>query len=92
MTNHAPYLGRDRSNMHTLTEPLLKLNNSINEREQRIVAPSANIISSVIRAATLTNQDVSSANNLTTKLLNSETLTLAVSTVPGTSYRFLMCH
>jgi hypothetical protein len=80
------------TNIHALAESLLELNNAINEREQCEITSSANVVTSVVCATALTNQDVSSANNFTAELLNSETLALAISSVSGTSYRFFMCH
>jgi len=83
---------RCRPYSYKLTEPLLKLNNAINQRKEREVASSANIITSMVCATALTNEDVSCTNHFTTKLLYSETLTTAISSVSSTSYRFLMCH
>jgi hypothetical protein len=79
-------------NADGLTKSLLKLNNTVNEREQRVITPCSHVITGVVSATALTNEDISRSNNFATKLLHSETLSLAVSSVPGTSYRFLMCH
>jgi hypothetical protein len=73
-------------------QPLLELNDSINEREECVITACAYIVTGVIGAATLPYKDISRANNLTTKFLHAKALPLTVSTVPGTSYRFLMCH
>ena len=79
-------------NRHVLTKPLLELNNAINEREEREVAARADVCTSMVRGATLTNEDVACANNLTAELLYAEALATTVSSVPGTSYCFFMCH
>jgi hypothetical protein len=71
---------------------VLELNNTINKREQSVVTPCANVWTSMVCAATLTNEDISSANYFATELLNAKTLSATVSTVLGTSYRFLMSH
>jgi hypothetical protein len=81
-----------RLNGDVLPESLLELNNAINKREQRVVSACSYVITSVVCATALTNEDISSLNNLTTELLNSETLATAISSVSGTSYRFLMSH
>jgi hypothetical protein len=80
------------TNIHALAESLLELNYAINQREQCEITSSADVITSVVCATALTNQDVSSSNNFTAELLYSETLALAISSVSGTSYRFFMCH
>jgi hypothetical protein len=98
LSSSSPYLSRasdlrsDRLNRYELTEALLELNYAINECEEGEVTARAYVCTSMVRAATLTNEDVSCTNNLTTELLNSETLSTAISSVLGTSYRFLMCH
>jgi hypothetical protein len=73
-------------------ESLLELNYTIDESEERIITPRPNVIAGVIGASALTNEDISCSNNLTTELLNTKALSLTVSSVSGTSYRFLMCH
>jgi hypothetical protein len=73
-------------------ESLLELNNSINESEESVITTSAYIDTSVIGASTLTNKDMSCSNNLSAVLLNTKARALTISSVSGTSYRFLMCH
>jgi len=85
-------LRSNRLNRYVLAKTTLELNNAVHEREQRKVTPPPDVCACVVRAAALTNKDVACANNLTTKLLHAETLSTAVPSVPGTSYRFLMCH
>jgi hypothetical protein len=75
-----------------VSESLLELNNSVSESEERVITTSAYVVTSVVSATTLTNEDVPRANNFTTELLHTEALSCAVSSVSGTSYRFLMCH
>jgi len=75
-----------------VSESLLELNNSINESEESVITSSAYVVTSVIGASTLANEDISCSNNLSAVLLNTKALTLTVSSVSGTSYRFLMCH
>jgi hypothetical protein len=81
--------GLDRD---VLPSSLLELDDTVDEREQGIVTASAYVLTSMIGASTLTHEDVSCANDLTTKLLHSETLATAISSVSGTSYCFLMSH
>jgi hypothetical protein len=81
-----------RLNVDRVPESLLELNNSINESEESVITTSAYVVTSVVCASTLTNEDISCSNNLSAVLLNTKALTLTVSSVSGTSYRFLMCH
>jgi len=92
LSDEQTFVLRYWSNIHALAESLLELNYAINEREQREITSGTNVVTSVKCATALTNQDITSANNFATELLNSETLTLAISSVSGTSYRFFMCH
>ena len=83
---------RKRLNVDRVFESLLELNNSINESEESVITTGAYVGASVVCASTLTNKDISCSNNLSAVLLNTKALTLTVSSVSGTSYRFLMCH
>jgi hypothetical protein len=73
-------------------ESSLELNHTISKSEESVITPSSYVVTSVICASTLTNEDIPRANNFAAKLLNTEALSRAVSSVSGTSYRFLMCH
>jgi hypothetical protein len=75
-----------------VSESLLELNYTVSESEERVITSSAYVVTSVIGASALTNKDISGANNFTAELLNTSSLSIAVSSVSGTSYRFLMCH
>jgi hypothetical protein len=75
-----------------VSESLLELNDTVSESEERVITASAYVVTSVVGASTLTNEDVPRTNNFTAELLNTEALSCAVSSVSGTSYRFLMCH
>jgi hypothetical protein len=75
-----------------VSESLLELNNTVSESEERVVTACAYVVTSMIGASTLTNEDIPSPNNFTAEFLNTEALSRAVSSVSGTSYRFLMCH
>jgi hypothetical protein len=85
-------LRRKRLNRDELSKPTLELNDPINKREQRVVTAGAYVNTRMVCTATLTNEDVSSLDYLATVLLNTKTLTATISTVSGTSYRFLMSH
>jgi len=85
-------LRRKRLNRDVLSKSTLELNNPINKREQRVVTACAYVVTRMVCASTLTNEDVSSLHYFATELLNTKTLTATVSTVSGTSYRFLMSH
>jgi hypothetical protein len=82
----------ERLNVHAVSKSLLELNYTVNESEERVITASTYVVTSVIRASTLTNENISRTNNLSAVLLNAKALALTVSTVSGTSYRFLMCH
>jgi hypothetical protein len=75
-----------------VSESLLELNYTVSESEERVITSSAYVVTSVIGASALKNKDISGANNFTAELLNTSSLSIAVSSVSGTSYRFLMCH
>jgi hypothetical protein len=82
----------ERLNVDALSKSLLELNYTINESKERIITTGAYVVTCMIGASTLTNEDISCANNFSAELLNAKALALTISSVSGTSYRFLMCH
>lgn len=78
--------------MDEVSESLLELNYTVSESEERVITSSAYVVTSVIGASALTNKDISGSNNFAAEFLNTKSLSSAVSSVSGTSYRFLMCH
>jgi hypothetical protein len=70
----------------------VKLDNTVNLREQRKVPAHSDILAWVDTSAKLANNDVSSPHRFAAKNFHSPSLALAVTSVTGTSPSLFMCH
>lgn len=71
---------------------LVELHVAISQREQRPVAPHADIAAGVKLGAALANNNITGDHCLPAKFLHTQPFTCAVATVAGTALSFLMCH
>jgi hypothetical protein len=71
---------------------VFKLYKSIDEREERIVFPAANINSGLVPRAALANQNRARVNPFAAKAFHAEPLSLRVAAVYAGAAAFLMCH
>jgi hypothetical protein len=71
---------------------LVELHVAIGQREQRPVAPHADIATGVKLGATLANNNITGDHCLPAKFLNTQSLACAVTTVAGAALSFFMCH
>jgi len=63
------------------TARLVVAHDTVDEREQRVVTPEADVLARVNLGAALTHQDVAGLDLLATELLHSASLAVAVTTV-----------
>src|SRR5262245_62066735 len=71
---------------------LVEVNRTFDQREDRVVAPQADILAGTPLGAALTDDDVSGDDALAAVLLDSQTLCARITTVAGRSLTLLMCH
>src|SRR5207302_10861891 len=74
-----------------LAEPLV-LHDAVDQREERVVAPHADVRSRVDPRAALPDEDVSHAHVLTGEELHAASLPRAVAAVPGAALALLVRH
>ena len=72
--------------------PAIKLHETIDQGEKRVVATLTDALSSVENRAYLPHEDISGADLLAAKPLHSATLGIGIPTVAAGSLTFLMCH
>ena len=71
---------------------LVELHVAIGQREQRPVAPHADIAAGVKLGAALANNNITGDHCLPAKFLHTQSFACAVATVAGTALSFFMCH
>src|SRR2546421_11437473 len=69
-----------------------ELDRTSGEREQRVVAATADVDAGVEVSATLANDDLAGADDLAAEALDAETLGVGVATVTGGRCTLLVCH
>ena len=74
------------------TAILVEADISVNQRKERVILATTNPLARVPLGTTLTNEDVSSNDFLTTKFFHTTALTIAVATVLNTTLSFLVSH
>jgi hypothetical protein len=83
-----------RANVHEFaqTASILKRHHSGHFGEQRIIAADSHIESRLELGSPLPDYDSSAINELSGKTLYSQSLRLAVSSIPGASHSLFVCH
>ena len=85
--------GRDRRNADNLTIALAaKLNRTRTQGKQGVILATADAVARVEVGAALTNEDLTSVNQLAAVALHAEALRVRVATVTGGTKALLMCH
>lgn len=74
------------------TAILVEADISVNQRKESVVLATTNTLTRVPLGTTLTNEDVSSNDFLTTKFLHTTALTITVATILNTTLTFLVSH
>jgi hypothetical protein len=69
-----------------------KFDVTIDQGEERMVATNTDMIARANLGATLAHDNTACGNQLPIETLNPQHLGIAISTVAGTTYTFLMCH
>ena len=84
-------VGFSQSNVNA-TAFFIKVNIAIDQRENRVIFPDANVAAGMPLGATLTEDDIASDHFLATKLLHAKTLTARIASVLDGTLSFLMSH
>lgn len=81
-------------NMYEFSQPtsILEFHNSRYFSKQRIVTPDSHIFARFISGSTLPYEYRSTIHVLTRKTFYSKSLGLAISSIPGASHSFFVCH
>ena len=70
----------------------LKLHLAVNQRKQRVVGASADVVSGVDMSSALSYENVSREYKLSVCALNAETLGLGIASVLGRAHSLFMCE
>ena len=71
---------------------LLEFHNAVALSVQGVILAHADVLARIVLRAALTDDDVASDSGLSTEKFHSESFTLRLATVVGTTNAFLVCH
>jgi len=85
-------LERNYRNERPIVFFLAEFDQTIAQREQRVVLTNTHIVTWMMLRASLTNNDVACNGGLSSKYFNAQSLAVRFSTVFGTTDSFFVCH